>query len=165
MSIQIAGDFSLEAGDVIYCDFPEQSNKETPVPNSRLSGFYLISALCHHLEPQRTITSLELVRDSYGRAPMTSGSSSSGNSSSVQKASDTSPSASNNSTQSKEKGVTQDDIDTAVNDERNLISQQEQAKAQTPDNGINYDEDGYNRDLTNGDILSEDEAEAQFKFR
>lgn len=98
MSIQIAGDFSLEAGDVIYCDFPEQSTKNTPVPNSRLSGFYLISALCHHLEPQRTITSLELVRDSYGRAPMTFGSSS-GSTSSVQKASDTSPSASNNPVQ------------------------------------------------------------------
>lgn len=162
MSIEIAGDFSLEAGDVIYCDFPEKSNKKTPVPNSRLSGFYLIAAVCHHLEPQMTITSLQLVRDSYGRAPMTSGSSS-GSTSSVQKASDTSPSASNNPTESK--GVTQQDIDTAVNDERTLIADQERVVAQTPDNGINYDDEGYNRDLTNGDILTEEEAEAQFKFR
>lgn len=99
MSIEIAGDFTLEAGDVIYCDFPEQSNKKTPVPNQRLSGFYLISALCHHIEPQRTITSLQLVRDSYGRAPMTSGSASGENSSSVQKVSDTSSSDSNNKAQ------------------------------------------------------------------
>ena len=71
LKIRIAGDFSLEAGDLIYCDFQEISSKKTPVPNSRLSGLYMISALCHHINrsPNETITSLELVRDSYGRKP------------------------------------------------------------------------------------------------
>jgi len=71
LKIRIAGDFSLEAGDLIYCDFQEISSKKTVVPNDRLSGLYMISALCHHINrnPKETITSLELVRDSYGRKP------------------------------------------------------------------------------------------------
>ena len=69
LKIRIAGDFSLQAGDLIYCDFQEISSKKTVVPNDRLSGLYMISSLCHHInrEPKETITSLELVRDSYGR--------------------------------------------------------------------------------------------------
>jgi hypothetical protein len=71
LKIKIAGDFSLQAGDLLYCDFQEISSKKTVVPNSRLSGLYMISALCHHINrsPLETITSLELVRDSYGRKP------------------------------------------------------------------------------------------------
>jgi hypothetical protein len=71
LKIKIAGDFSLQAGDLIYCDFQEISSKKTPIPNTRLSGLYMISALCHHInrDPKETITSLELVRDSYGRKP------------------------------------------------------------------------------------------------
>ncbi len=69
LKIRIAGDFSLQAGDLIYCDFQEISSKKTVVPNDRLSGLYMISSLCHHInrKPKETITSLELVRDSYGR--------------------------------------------------------------------------------------------------
>lgn len=164
-NITIFGDFSLEVGQLIHCDFPEQSTKTNTEASPRMSGVYMISALCHRIDPQlQCFTSLELIRDSYGRKPLSSSGSAAGNQkSSVQKASDTSPSASNNPATSK--GVTQEDIDTAVNDERSLIANQERAAAQTPNNGINYDEDGYNRDLTNGDILDEDEAEAQFKFR
>lgn len=71
LKIRIAGDFSLRAGDLIYCDFQEISSRKTIVPNDRLSGLYMISALCHHINrnPKETITSLELVRDSYGRKP------------------------------------------------------------------------------------------------
>lgn len=158
-NITIFGDFSLEAGQLIYCDFPEQSTKATKEANPRMSGIYMISALCHRIDPiKQCYTSLELIRDSYGRKPMASSATSAGNQkSSVQKASDASSSSNPTS-----KGVTQQDIDTAVNDERTLMADQERAAAQTPDNGINYDEEGYNRDLTNGDILDEDEAKAQF---
>lgn len=69
LNITIAGDFSLRAGDLIYCDFPELTSKPNPTFNPRLSGVYLISALQHHIEPNKTYTFLELVRDSYGRKP------------------------------------------------------------------------------------------------
>lgn len=141
LEIIIPGDFSLRAGDIIYCDFPELTSKPTPETNPRMSGIYMISALCHRISAQKTYTSLELIRDSYGRKPK-----------------DTS---SNTSSQSK--GVTQQDIDKAVADENALMADQEKAAAaETPYNNVNYDEEGYNKDLTNADILTEDEAKAQF---
>lgn len=69
LNITIAGDFSLRAGDIIFCDFPEVSSKKTPTNNPRMSGIYMISALCHRISNQQTHTSLELIRDSYGRKP------------------------------------------------------------------------------------------------
>ena len=69
LNIIIGGDFSLRAGDLIYCDFPELTTKPTQGFNPRMSGIYLISALCHRISAQKTYTSLELIRDSYGRKP------------------------------------------------------------------------------------------------
>ena len=67
----IPADFSLEAGELIFVDFPEQSSKPNPEYNKRMSGVYMISALCHKITTGKAdwqaITSLELVRDSYGR--------------------------------------------------------------------------------------------------
>lgn len=71
VNITIAGDYSLQAGQIIHCDFPEQSSKENIISNPRMSGRYLISALCHRITPkQQSYTSLELIRDSYGRKPI-----------------------------------------------------------------------------------------------
>jgi hypothetical protein len=71
VNITIAGDFSLEAGQIIHCDFPEQSSKTNTMSNPRMSGRYMISALCHRITPQQqSYTSLELIRDSYGRKPI-----------------------------------------------------------------------------------------------
>lgn len=71
INITIPADFSLEAGELIFVDFPEQSSKVNPTYNKRMSGVYMISALCHRITPGskdwQSITSLELVRDSYGR--------------------------------------------------------------------------------------------------
>ncbi len=75
VNITIPADFSLEAGEMIFVDFPEQSSKPNPSYNQRMSGVYMISALCHKITPGKNnngfqaITSLELVRDSYGRKP------------------------------------------------------------------------------------------------
>jgi len=69
LEIMIAGDFSLRAGDLIYCDFPELTNKTNIGNNPRMSGIYMISALCHRISPNETYTKLELIRDSYGRKP------------------------------------------------------------------------------------------------
>jgi hypothetical protein len=69
LQITIPGDFSLRAGNLIYCDFPELTSKPTPKSNPRMSGIYMISALCHRVASSETYTSLELIRDSYGRKP------------------------------------------------------------------------------------------------
>jgi len=69
LKITLAGDFSLRAGDLIHCDFPELTNKPNPSYNPRMSGVYMISALCHTIAHNETYTNLELVRDSYGRKP------------------------------------------------------------------------------------------------
>jgi len=65
----IAGDFSLRAGDLIYCDFPTLTvdhNKET---NKETGGIYMIASLCHRLTRGDCYTSLTLVRDTFGRIP------------------------------------------------------------------------------------------------
>ena len=69
----IAGDFSLRAGDLIYCDFPELTTEENAKVNgdkeSGAGGIYMIASLCHRITPRETYTSLTLVRDTFGRKP------------------------------------------------------------------------------------------------
>lgn len=65
VDIMIEGDFSLKAGDTIYCEFPEVS-AQTKKPSRETSGLYLIASLCHKVTPSKTYTSLNLIRDSYG---------------------------------------------------------------------------------------------------
>jgi hypothetical protein len=67
--IMIPGDFSLKAGDLIHCDFPELTLEKTTEPNSVSGGIYMISSLCHRVTTRNTFTSLTLVRDTFGRKP------------------------------------------------------------------------------------------------
>lgn len=64
-NIVIPGDFSLRAGDIIECDFPDLAKKYTKGPNKETKGKYLIASLCHRVTPKDTYTSLTLVRDSF----------------------------------------------------------------------------------------------------
>jgi hypothetical protein len=64
-NIVIPGDFSLRAGDIIECDFPDLAKKNNKQPNKETKGFYLIASLCHRITPNDTYTSLTLVRDSF----------------------------------------------------------------------------------------------------
>lgn len=69
INIMIPGDFSLKAGQMIYCDFPGltiDNNKDT---NKSSGGIYMISSLCHRITTRNTFTSLTLVRDTFGRKP------------------------------------------------------------------------------------------------
>jgi|ETNmetMinimDraft_21_1059911.scaffolds.fasta_scaffold16813_3 hypothetical protein len=66
-TITIPGDFSLHAGDAIFLDIPEVSDKDVQVPNKEVGGIYIISELCHYMTPKHCLTKLHLVRDSYGR--------------------------------------------------------------------------------------------------
>ena len=64
--IKIPADFSLHAGDIIQCDLPELSTKDTPIRSPKDSGIYMILELCHYISPTQTYTGLSLVRDSFG---------------------------------------------------------------------------------------------------
>ena len=64
--ITIPGDFSIKAGDVVQCDFPELAGNESKDINSESKGKYMVASVCHRVTPNSSITSLSLVRDSFG---------------------------------------------------------------------------------------------------
>ena len=70
-TITIPGDFTLHAGDSVYIDVPEVSDKENQEVNKEIGGLYIIVDLCHFMSavPPGCYTKLNLVRDSYGRKP------------------------------------------------------------------------------------------------
>lgn len=59
---------NLKAGDVIECLFQKVTldNINLGAYDEHQSGKYLIAHLCHSFDPQRSFTSLTLVRDTYG---------------------------------------------------------------------------------------------------
>ena len=68
LRLQVPCNPNLKAGDVIACDFPiiTEDSKDQGANDPVQSGRYLIVDLCHHFDPTRSITSMTLVRDSYG---------------------------------------------------------------------------------------------------
>jgi len=56
---------SLRAGSVIKCNFLKISsnNKEFDRENS---GLYMIKELCHYFDGTQSLTSLKLLRDTFG---------------------------------------------------------------------------------------------------
>jgi hypothetical protein len=66
IDIIVPSDFSLHAGDLVYCEFPELSTKTTVTRSLTSSGIYMIADLCHFGTRSKTFTGLHLVRDSYG---------------------------------------------------------------------------------------------------
>jgi len=69
VQVMLVGDFSLRAGDVIECDFPELSSKPNQESSKKMSGIYMIADVCHRINTRNTLTSINLIRDSYGRKP------------------------------------------------------------------------------------------------
>lgn len=68
VTITITGDFSLHAGDYIYIDTPQLSDKKTQTMDEQFGGFYVIAELCHYISlSSGGYTKLTLVRDSVGR--------------------------------------------------------------------------------------------------
>ena len=66
--ITIAPDFSLHAGDIIFIQSPELSNKDNKELNKQFGGKYLISDLCHSISKTKGgYTELTLIRDSFGK--------------------------------------------------------------------------------------------------
>lgn len=66
VSMMIPCNTNLNAGDVIECEFPKISSQDSDEIDTDVSGPYIIKELCHHFEPNKSYTSLKLVRDNFG---------------------------------------------------------------------------------------------------
>lgn len=67
LSVAIAGDMSLRAGDLVHCDFPEVTSNATKSYSKKKSGIYMITDVCHRVTKNSCYTRLNLVRESIGR--------------------------------------------------------------------------------------------------
>lgn len=68
VTITITGDFGLHAGDLIFVESPELSDKDNQEMNKQFGGFYVIAELCHYVSLSNGgYTKLTLVRDSVGK--------------------------------------------------------------------------------------------------
>ena len=66
-TITIPGDFSIKAGDTVECTFPQLDSDKNSGENPKTKGIYMVAHVCHKITPENTLTSLSLVRDSYGK--------------------------------------------------------------------------------------------------
>ena len=57
---------NLKAGDIIRCEFPKITTDKNKEIDSDKSGLYMIKELCHHFDTEMSITSMKLVRDTFG---------------------------------------------------------------------------------------------------
>jgi len=57
---------NLMAGDIIKCLFPKNTAQETKEYDQEISGLYMIKELCHHFSQGESLTSMTLVRDTFG---------------------------------------------------------------------------------------------------
>ena len=64
INIVIPGDFSIKAGDLLTCDFPEISGKVTKEISNKKSGNYLVIDVAHLIKATKSFTSINLVRES-----------------------------------------------------------------------------------------------------
>lgn len=68
LNIMVPMNVNLRVGSVIKINFQNSdSGKQTQRVDPNKSGNYLIKELRHHFEPGKMVTSLRLVRDSYGK--------------------------------------------------------------------------------------------------
>ena len=66
LNMNVPCNVKLKAGDIIYAQFPKMEAGSSKEVDSEQSGNYLIKELRHHFSPNEMLTSLRLVRDSYG---------------------------------------------------------------------------------------------------
>ena len=67
LSMIVPCNTELRAGDIINCEFPKISSEDINEIDREQSGLYMIKELCHHFEPNRSYTSMKLVRDTFGK--------------------------------------------------------------------------------------------------
>ena len=68
LSIQVPCNTNLKVGDMIHVEFPTVNQGQSVDIDEGLSGNYLIARLNHHMQPNASFSSLNLIRDSYGYA-------------------------------------------------------------------------------------------------
>ena len=66
-TITIPGDFTIRAGDTVKCEFPQLESSKNTEKNRASSGIYMVAHVCHKITSENTLTSLSLVRDSFGK--------------------------------------------------------------------------------------------------
>ena len=66
LNIEVPCNVNLKVGDIIKCDFPQLKDGRADEVDRSASGKYLIQELRHHFQIGKNITSLKLIRDSYG---------------------------------------------------------------------------------------------------
>ena len=57
---------NLMAGDIIKCLFPKSTYQDGKEFDQEMSGLYMIKELCHHFDQDESLTSMTLVRDTFG---------------------------------------------------------------------------------------------------
>jgi len=68
ITITVAGDFSLHAGDAVWVDIAGlKADTEADDINEKDGGVYIISDLSHYVSLKETYTKMNLIRDSTGR--------------------------------------------------------------------------------------------------
>ena len=65
-SIVVPCNTDLEAGDTIKLEVEVISSNKESGPDQKTSGNYIIQSLCHFFEAEKSVTSMKLIRDSYG---------------------------------------------------------------------------------------------------
>lgn len=67
VAIQVSANTNLEAGDIIKLLIPKTQECPTDdVEQDQLSGLYMIKEIRHHFDSRSSMTSMKLVRDTYG---------------------------------------------------------------------------------------------------
>ena len=65
-SIVVPCNTDLEAGQSIKLEIENISSNKEQGPDQKSSGRYIIQSLCHFFESEKSVTSMNLIRDSYG---------------------------------------------------------------------------------------------------
>ena len=65
-AIQVPLNTDLEAGFIIDLEIESTSDDKEQGPDQVQSGSYIIKSLCHHIDATNEVTSMKLIRDSYG---------------------------------------------------------------------------------------------------
>lgn len=66
LNMVVPCNINLKVGDIIAVEFPRVQASNKIESDDQQSGNYLIKELRHHMEPSMMVTSLKLIRDSYG---------------------------------------------------------------------------------------------------
>jgi hypothetical protein len=68
LNISVPCNINLKVGNIIRIDFPRNDPSQTSYAeiDEEMSGLYIIREVCHHFELGQNVSSLKLIRDSYG---------------------------------------------------------------------------------------------------